>query len=99
MNRCDDQRKQWIKRRKEEYDKTLAALSQLQNLWIDYEDLRVFKNNLESDIRKMDKMNKVKMKQAEGQEERTDTIIEENEKLGIELEGAKFLPSYSRITP
>ena len=44
-------------------------------------------------------MNKVKMKQAEGQEERTDTIIEENEKLGIELEGAKFLPSYSRITP
>ena len=29
------------------------------------------------------------MKQAEGQEERTDTIIGENEKLSIELEGAK----------
>ena len=39
------------------------------------------------------------MKQAEDQEERTDTIIGENEKLSIELEGTKFLPSYSRITP
>ena len=89
MNRCDDKRKQWIERHEEEYDKTLATLNQLNNLWIDYEDLRAFKNKLESDIREMDKMNKVKMKQAEDQEERTDTIIGENEKLSIELEGAK----------
>ena len=46
---------------------------------MNYEDLRAFKNKLGSNIREMDKMNKVKMKQAEGQEERTDTIIGENE--------------------
>ena len=89
LNRCDDQRKQWIKRYEEEYDKTLATLSQLNNLRMDYEDLRALKNKLESDIREMDKMNKVKIKQAKEQEERTDAIIRENEKLRIELEGAK----------
>ena len=79
MNRCDNQRKQWIKLHEEEYYKTLATLSQLKNFRMDYKGLRVFENKLELDIREMDKMNKVKMKQAEDQEEKTDTIIGEIE--------------------
>lgn len=74
LERCDEQRQDWIHRYDDEYHKTIATLSQLNNLRVEYEDLRTLKNKLESDIRELDKMNKVKIKLAKEKQEESDEI-------------------------
>lgn len=89
IRRIEEQRQAWIKRYDEEHESSLYTLCQLNNLKVEIEDLKAEKAKLESDIKEIDKINKKNAENLEKRADENEELTKINEKLRVQLEGAK----------
>lgn len=85
----DEQRRYWLKRYEEEHKNHLTTLTQLNKLKVEIQDLKATIAKLRSDIRELDKSHKISIQLARDKEKEHEELLKINEKLRVQVEGAK----------
>lgn len=89
LRRWEDQRADWVKRYEEEWANHLQTICQFNNLKVEYEDVKVQKEKLESDIKVLDKSSRHQLEIAAQKNEQYEELVQINEKLRVQLGGSK----------